>query len=516
MVKLQRFLINCIAVLGGIIFLFLTFYSWCYTKEVGKWEIITTNRDTILAHTVSLVIALVLAAIFIKVCKNIPEKGIHLAAIGVSVVMTVIMTIAVHSVSYYTEADQYYVYEAARQMAEGCFDIDMMYSYFRIYPYQLGLVKFYAFFFEISKGNGYEVIQTVNALCVGLSNYAGYRITKDLFKTKEAQLLYLICTICFVPLCLYAFFIYGESMGTCGALLAVWGFLGYNRTEGKRTVKIGYWVLAAVALAITYIVRGALIIVWIAMAIIQVLLFLQEKRWKVLVATLALAVVTVGSSTLLLKQVERSQDVQLNQGMPMILCMTMGLQEHPEPGKGQGSYNNYDWELYQQCGLDESMAVPVAKKDIAQRLRYWSDNPGAAVTFFKEKLLNQWIDPTFNVFVMTDTFRERPEWVADIYKEESKQGITVFLNEYQAVGYLALFGYFVWIIAKKRNPKECLPGLILVGEFLFSAIWEAKGRYVYPYAVLAIPCMAGGLAVYGIYLISILNKIYNKLLHKNI
>ena len=247
MVKVQRFLVNCIAVLGGMIFLFLTFYSWCYTKEVGRWEIITTNRDSILMHIVSLLFALGLVAILIKVCKKIPEKGIHLIVIAVSVVMSVVMTIAAQSVTYYTEADQYYVYEAAKQMVDGCFDVDMMYSYFRIYPYQLGLVKFYAFFFEIAGGTGYEVIQTVNAFCVGISVYAGYRITKELFESKEAQLFYLICVTFFIPLPLYAFFIYGECMGTCGALLTVWGFLGYNRAKEKQTVKIGYWGVAAVA-----------------------------------------------------------------------------------------------------------------------------------------------------------------------------------------------------------------------------------------------------------------------------
>ena len=44
---------------------------------------------------------------------------------------------------------------------------------------------------------------------------------------------------------------------------------------------------------------------------------------------------------------------------------------------------------------------------------------------------------------------------------------------------------------------EYLPGVILIGEFCFSMIWEANSRYVYPYAVLMIPFAACSLAYAG-------------------
>ncbi|MBO4980370.1 MAG: hypothetical protein J6C84_00515 [Lachnospiraceae bacterium] len=497
MARLKIFCVNCIAVLGGMIFLFLTFYAWSYTKSVGKWEIITTLRDNIGLHLAALGAALGLALLLDKVCRGFSDKALHIAVFCIAVAVPAILLLIVHNVSYYAEADQYYVYLAASQMVEGSFDMDMLDSYFRVYPYQLGLAWTYAFFFRLFGTCSYQVLQSVNAVCVGISVYAGFRITRELFPGRAARVWYLICALCFLPLPLYALFIYGESMGVCGSLLAIWGFLGYNRPGEEKGKKIGWWVMTVLSVSFAYLVRGALIIVWIAMAIIQFLLFLENKRWKALFMTLLILAAALGSSSLLQSQIERNEGTRLNQGMPAVLCMAMGLQENPEPGKGQGTYNNYDWNLYQECGLNGEVAKAYALENIRERFSEWADNPADAVVFFKEKLLNQWTDPTFNVFVMTDNFEERPRWVEEIYKKESQAKMSSFLNSCQSVAYLALLAYFIRLAVRKKTPLACLPGLILIGGFLFSAIWEAKGRYVYPYVVMALPCIAGSLADFG-------------------
>ena len=44
----------------------------------------------------------------------------------------------------------------------------------------------------------------------------------------------------------------------------------------------------------------------------------------------------------------------------------------------------------------------------------------------------------------------------------------------------------------KRAGMGIFLGLVLIGEVLFSLLWEAKIRYVFPYIVIALPAAAMG------------------------
>ena len=70
------------------------------------------------------------------------------------------------------------------------------------------------------------------------------------------------------------------------------------------------------------------------------------------------------------------------------------------------------------------------------------------------------------------------------------------MNRYQAMIYLAVLGYFVMIFTGKLRGVQILPGIILLGGFFFTMIWEAKSRYVYPYIVMILPCAAYSVVYY--------------------
>lgn len=63
----------------------------------------------------------------------------------------------------------------------------------------------------------------------------------------------------------------------------------------------------------------------------------------------------------------------------------------------------------------------------------------------------------------------------------------------------AIFGAIGSLIKKKRLEDYLIP-VVLVGGFLFSLLWEAKPRYVYPYFVILLPYATVGIAylAYGI------------------
>lgn len=66
------------------------------------------------------------------------------------------------------------------------------------------------------------------------------------------------------------------------------------------------------------------------------------------------------------------------------------------------------------------------------------------------------------------------------------------MDNYQFLIYLMLLVYFLKLLTGKDEIGTLLPVLILVGGFLFSLIWEGRSRYVYPYLVIALPCVAEG------------------------
>lgn len=120
------------------------------------------------------------------------------------------------------------------------------------------------------------------------------------------------------------------------------------------------------------------------------------------------------------------------------------------------------------------------------------NSPSKALRFFKEKLLNQWNEPSYGVFSATRFMEEPEEWIAEMYYGRGNDIIYGGLDLFQSAVYLLVFVYFVSLLSGRERTVCYLPGLFLIGGILFSAIWEAKSRYVYPYMVVALPCAAGG------------------------
>ncbi|MCM1325777.1 MAG: hypothetical protein NC094_05425 [Bacteroidales bacterium] len=83
--------------------------------------------------------------------------------------------------------------------------------------------------------------------------------------------------------------------------------------------------------------------------------------------------------------------------------------------------------------------------------------------------------------------------------EEPSQGITKFIMDHHRgiLTFLSLlqnityWGVFIYIIlrsdATKASTYMLLPEVCILGEFLFSIIWEANSHCVIPYYIIMIP-----------------------------
>ena len=63
--------------------------------------------------------------------------------------------------------------------------------------------------------------------------------------------------------------------------------------------------------------------------------------------------------------------------------------------------------------------------------------------------------------------------------------------------HLAVLGYYLRILAGKLKGIQILPGIIFLGGFFITILWEAKSRYVYPYIIMILPSAVCSMEYYG-------------------
>lgn len=489
MEKLQRGCLKIAAVTGTAIFLVLAGCSWYQTKTLRAGEALENNRDSVWKTAVFFLLALIVTVGMIKIEKFLSEKLLHVIAAAISLGVVAAGFLLLNSIRTYAVADQWYVYEAARRLADGSFDVREYAGYYLMCPYQLDLAQIYEFVFRIVGNDSYRSLQGLQSICAGVSFYMGFRIIRELSHRRAAELLYLILGALFVPMYIYTLYIYGESIGTCCAVVAIWCFLKYNSCGSIKGV-LGYGILGAAAVTGICQTRVALVVVWIAMLLIQLMITMVNRKPLPLAVTVSLLLTAVCVSAINRSVMEHRVGAALDNPMPAVLYVAMGLQEGADPVKGPGSFNAYNWSVFAQVEQDARAASDIAIEYIAGRLGELAGDPGTAAALFGRKMMNQWNEPSYGCFVMTGFYDEMDDWLQKLYYGDGNDRCLRFLNEYQAVMYLAVLLGFVRLVSGRREPQEYLIGVILTGEFLFSMIWEAKSRYVYPYAVIMIPFAA--------------------------
>lgn len=118
-----------------------------------------------------------------------------------------------------------------------------------------------------------------------------------------------------------------------------------------------------------------------------------------------------------------------------------------------------------------------------------------AEDFYKEKIQEQWNEPTFCSLVMTATFEEPPSGIVErLYYGDWQQRYRDYMNRYVTVLYLGVILCCGAGLARRADILQCMLLIGVIGGFLFSILWEAKSRYVLPYIVLLIPYMALGIS----------------------
>ncbi|MCM1542024.1 MAG: hypothetical protein NC121_12300 [Blautia sp.] len=504
MAKLQKICMKTIALLGILMFGYLTFFAWTSSARIyASSEVVVWSEDRIWKNLLFTAGALLVCLGLGELAEKIGDRALQVMAVAVSLAVAAGCAVLAASARSYPTADQIYVYEAAENFFTGDYTNIRTEWYFNACPYQLGLGLLYGLLMRLSGRDGYLILQYAQAACAGVIVYASFALSRELFHCKKAAAMTLLCSVLFAPMYLYTLYLYGETFGVCFAVLCMFFWLQANNGKTrKKSVTALYWILAGLSLALCYTVRLALVIVPIAMLIAGLLKAWADKRangkrwWLCPALTLLLLFAALGCQKLSVAYMEGQADVELADGIPAVLTVAMGIQDEGANGNGTGpgSYNAYNLWLYFGTGFDGKSASEEALSDIKRTLYRWLHDPAYMIGYMNRKVLNQWNEASCSAFCMTALQQEPEEWVDDLYRGAAGDRQYAFLDLYQGMAYAMLLVYFVLLFRGKGTILAFLPALLLIGEFCFSMIWEAKSRYVYPYIVMALPCVAWTLA----------------------
>lgn len=474
-------------------FLFASSMTSSWLNRELTDEFVYFQKDALGVNLV--VLAVVLAALLLaaRLLRNrVPPFGTRRLAAVLSVVAVCISLYWVQSCGSYPQADQEYIWEQAQLFNAGDFSGLQPGGYTAMYQQQLGIITVLRLCDRIAPlfhTEGWHLFQLFSALSTGVLVYAGYRLVALLSdRQRTAELLYLLLALLCAPMYIYTSFVYGESASTACAMLAAWMLLECIRTETPRIpCLIGLYLAAFLAL----LLRTNTLIIMIAFAIVLVVHLLRTAHLRQLWAALAL-LLAVLTPTALNQLLYGDKIPPESKTMPSMLFITMGTNDDVADA---GWYNSYSYLQYLGHDLDPEAASQAAWQDFTAFLARCREDPAYGADFYNRKISSQWNAPMYQCIVMNSRV-EGPQTtlVQSLYEGEGNRRLTGFMNYYQSLIYGGVLVFAILGLRKRLALEKDLLLIAVFGGFLFSVLWEAKARYVFPYFLIMIPYAAVGIS----------------------
>ena len=419
--------------------------------------------------------------------------------------------------------DEEKIFQCADMYLAGDYSEWMQGGYAYMWKHQNGVILFAAALLKIFGLSGtYWIFRVVNILFYELTLFLLWRTLRKLFADKRIVVIQMTLLMLFFPYGFYCLMLYGNVIGLGFAVLAVYCMITYLETDAVRML----WGSAvAMIFSIIFKQNDAIILVGLLMLLIlqparREKAALMQKEESALTrseqsaharkgepafmrkgkAALKKAGIAGGFALVVLMGVqvpnilvEAHTGIDLSgTGNSMYAHIAMGLQDSEV---SPGWYNTYNEAVFVRNGYDKEETAREAKQSIRATLQYYAQNPMEGWSFINRKLASEWNNPTFEGFHMQNarlTAMELSTLVKSVINDGGKLNILLifFLDIYESV---ILFGILLYLTAvKDADIKELLFIILLIGAFVFFAVWEAKGRYVAPFYLMVIPYAAVG------------------------
>ena len=495
----QRFCAAAVLLMAGLILagfvLAGLFVSVHLGTGGGRSEAITFVRLSLAQSAILPLLALGAAVLIQKLLERFAPLSAGLVLLWAAVSLVIVWGLGAQQIY-----DAGTITEAARLFARGNYKM-MESDYLNVYSYQLGMCLPMEILLRIFKGADLNLMmQGINVLLTAGTGLAVTALAQKLLPDSRKACSALCLLV--LPAPLYCMHVYGTIPMLFFGTLAILFFVEYLHTH-----RAGFGWGYAVMLAVSYMLKPNAAILVIALAICSVLDAVQKRSFRPLLFT----VLSVALSVLLIRgviwQYEWRSGVQLRENISALARFTMGLQEG---GGAAGWYSGYTEQFF-PLEVSAAQEAVIVSADLSARLAQMGADPEMAVHFFGEKLLSQWIEPTYGTLWQgMMTAQAGAEWAgtaaghtgplaswAALYAEGSpiKAAAEMLAHGGQMALYLlALLGLMSAFGRRDDTAQTVLP-LIFLGGVLYHLLFEAKSQYAYPYIVYMLPLAAQGLCV---------------------
>lgn len=485
-IELLALLFSALLFLSGFLFT-------AYTEDMTSQKVLFKTDNPVIG-ILSLFFVLTLIFLWNRVISSHPEKA---RRILLPLVLFWVIGAGCALVLFgrtVPAADAMSVYSAAESLSLG--DTSVIHnteSYLSYYPQQVGLMAFLELLiriyhlFSINLAP-YHFIKGIYVLLTALIVWLQYKTVHLLWENDRMDCLYLLLAAFNLPLIMYSSFVYGEIPSFAALSAGLYLFLRLCKRGGKWYSFAGSLLL----LTLGVMLRKNSLIIIIAVCMVALLEALRQKRQLFLFAILCLTA-SLSILPLTQKMYELRAGDTLRSGVPAMSYFAMGMQES---SRANGWYNGYNFDTYQLARLDSEKSSRLSRDYMQERMQFFKEHPGYAVSFYWDKYLSQWTDGTYAGRQATlATFGGRSALVESFYSGKNAPLYIGFCNLYQNLLYLGvLAGAFLILYHQKRPGLYVWSGLIAVfGGFLFHMIWEANSRYIFTYGLLLMPYCANGL-----------------------
>lgn len=486
---ISRIAVKLLTVLAVVIAAFLLYQSVTVSFYSSKryTEPIFQMQDSTLSHILMFIAVCILTFCLNAVLKRFKayqEKAARAVLVFAAVWLAAIGCIFLWQHPYYPSGDQLYIITAAKDAVGGSYPMMVNGGLIGMCPQNKGMIFLYEILYRIAGESFYRVGAFIHIIYVIAILFMGYYLLKNNTGAVICRIMYCFLMMLCAPLVLYLPYIYGDLGSICFIMV-----LFYSLSEFEKKLEYRYIVAAAVSAAVALLMRTNTWIVLIAVCIGMVLVALEKRNIRPLIA----AVCIVVSAQAAVSGVNYMYEVRSGyeaKGIPTILYIAMGLQETD----GQpGVYNHYHQSVYADNNFDTAAASAEGLENIKESVDKFINSPDYARYFFAKKLRMQWTEPTFEAFYATNSIPDgvvAPLWINELYYGKPHDIVWKTANYYQSIVYGAFFVMVVALMLKRLKDIDSItfiiPLIAVVGGFLFSIIWESQSRYVLPYYVMIV------------------------------
>lgn len=475
---------------GLVIFAFLLWYALRYTWFImpGGREIPVEMHDGWWKNVIGVLAVCGLMVFFLFAERKVSPARQQLLS-GAAIILTVLWVGGlglwwVNSAVRVPNGDCAFVYGAASYFQEGRFwFLETPGNYCSMYPHQLGLIALTeVLFLFVGTYNFYAFELLCVIFAMGIV-FGGYLVLREIITALSAAVLYCAVSGCCIPLVFYTSWVYGDLPGTFFTVIAMWMLLRYSKSR-----KAG-WLAGLVGMVtLAMINRKNSMILIVALCLVTLVSMLKRRDWKLLLAVALCIVVPWLSYMGIYKMYEIRSGYEHYPGIPSITWIDMGLHD---VGGVCGWYDDSARQLYYSADGDAEQTAVLSARRIRERLTEFEENPSYAVTFFKKKILSQWNEPLYQSVYFNTVYEPENVPPADSLAAKISgvyfSAVLSFCDRLQFIIYFGIFAYFLFGIRRDSDILQQITVVTIIGGFLFSILWEAKARYIFPYYLMMFP-----------------------------